>query len=721
MTRLMLLWHMHQPYYKDLVQQRYTMPWVRLHALKDYFGMVALLRDFPSVHVTFNLVPSLISQLLDYAEGTAREENYELAFKPAAALTAEDKTQFIRCAFQINHENLLRRYPRFSELFGHATGPSGEPSADRLPGTQDWLDLQLLSQLAWMDEIYLAEDSAVRELVRKGRDYTEDDKRTLEAKQSKLLKAILEEYRAAAARGQVELSTSPFYHPILPLLCDTDAGEESCPGLALPSRPFRHPEDARAQLQAAVQLHEKTFGERPRGLWPSEGSVSNEALAIAAAEGFEWAATDEGVLSRSLRVHFHRHDNGATEHGNLLYQPYQFDAGGRPIRLFFRDHPLSDLIGFVYYHMEPRLAAEDLIRKIRSAGMSSGGNEAVVSLILDGENAWEYYPGNGREFLRQFYGLLAEQRDIHAITPSEILSKPQELRELVPGSWINANFNVWIGAEEDNRAWDLLNGARDFFEGESGGVASERHEAARQELWISEGSDWCWWYGPEHSSANDEQFDALYRQHLGNIYRLLDGTAPDELAAPIKRPRLTGLNIPPMALLNPTIDGRETTYFEWLGAGIYTPDPRSGALHGGNQYVKELLYGYGESAIYLRLDFNDPAVPFLRDFEIRAAVGSNPCLRIHATVSNGSLARIETRSDQGPTAMEPIPNDPTDDSVRAAFSSIFELEIGTSLVALEPERPVLLQVSLWVNGLPMQTLPFEGRLTLALAEELVSW
>lgn len=762
-ARLMLLWHMHQPYYKDLVQRRYTMPWVRLHALKDYFGMVAQLRDFPTVHVTFNLVPSLVSQLIDYSKGEIREDNYELASKPAALLTAEDKAKFIRCAFQINHENLLRRYPRFAELFDQAKGASSEPAAERLQATRDWRDLQVLSQLAWFDEIVLAGDAAVRALVRKERDYTEVDKETVQAKQAELLKAILEEYRAAADRGQVELSTSPFYHPILPLVCDSDAGAESSPGLPLPSHRFVHPEDARAQLQAAAGLHEKAFGQRPMGLWPSEGSVSEQALVIAAEEGFDWAATDEGVLGRSLHVSFHRHENGSTAHGNLLYRPYRLQAGGRSVHLFFRDHPLSDLIGFVYYHMDPRSAAEDLIRRIRAAALASGESYPVISLILDGENAWEYYPGNGREFLRQFYGLLAQQPDVQAMTPSEILAvtTPSNLRQIVPGSWINANFNVWIGAEEDNKAWDLLGDARDFFEANSGAAAPDQREVARQELWISEGSDWCWWYGPEHSSANDEQFDNLYRQHLGNIYRLLGGSAPDELALPIKRPRMAGLNVPPMALLNPQIDGRETTYFEWLGAGIYTPDPRSGALHGGKQYVKELLYGYSEDSIYLRLDFHESVLPVLRDFEIRVVVEAEPRFRFRALVSNGVLTRTEAsnsgervtasarrevssasatsgppitgvrKTQDGEPAPESIesPVSPNEgslhaagaDSLEAAYDTIFELKIRTSLVALQPKCPVSLQVSLWADGVPVQTLPFEGWLTLALTEELVSW
>ncbi|MGH9350940.1 MAG: glycoside hydrolase family 57 protein, partial [Terriglobia bacterium] len=530
-TKLMILWHMHQPYYKDLVEDRTLMPWVRLHTLKDYYGMVAMLRDFPSVHVTFNLVPSLISQILDYAKDTAREEAYDLAFKPD--LSPSEKEKLVKYAFQINHENLLSRYPRFLELFQRSKGSGTEPTVEPISRPQELLDLQVLSQLAWFDEIYLAHDPEIRALAAKQHGYTEEDKVRLRIKEIELFKVTLEEYRAAAERGQIEISTSPFYHPILPLLCDTQAGADSTPGLPLPRRRFRHPEDARGQLREAMALCEKTFGRKPAGLWPSEGSVSMESLRIAAEEGFAWAATDEGVLGRSIHTFFHRNPDGTVQDGSRLYVPYRLAAGDRSIALFFRDHPISDLVAFVYSRMDPEAAARDLLSRIRAAARSSARQSPVVSVILDGENAWEYYPGNGREFLKRFYSLLASEPDIQTLTPSEILgaTETEPLPNLTPGSWIHANFNVWIGADEDNRAWDLLSAARDFFSENAGkpGIDPKRVELARQELWIAEGSDWCWWYGPEHSTANDEEFDELYRKHLSNVYRLLGGDAPDEL------------------------------------------------------------------------------------------------------------------------------------------------------------------------------------------------
>ncbi len=721
-TYLMLLWHMHQPYYKDLVEDRYTMPWVRMHTLKDYFGMVAMLQDFPGVHATFNLVPSLVAQIEDYAENRAQEGPYELAFKPAAELTAKEREALVGSAFQINRENLLSRYSRFVELYEKARGNGLEPDASRLTAVQDILDLQVLSQLAWFDEIYLETDAEMISLVDRQRGYTEADKLVLHQKEIELCRRTLKKYRVAAERGQIELSTSPFYHPILPLLCDSDAGAESHPGLRLPRRRFHHPEDARAQLRAAIDLHQRVFRTKPQGLWPSEGSVSEAVLRIAAEEGLAWAATDEGVLGRSLEMSFTRNPDGTVNGGYELYRPHRFAPGGQYINLFFRDHELSDLIGFVYSRMDPKVAAHDLFQRIRAAGRSRGEETAVVSVILDGENAWEYYRNNGREFLKSFYGILSNQDEVRAVTASEALQlvNPGILPRVVPGSWINANFDVWIGAEEDNRAWDLLGEARDYFSAHAGnpGLLAPQVELARQELWVAEGSDWCWWYGPEHSTENDEEFDLLFRKHLSNIYRLLNGSTPDDLAAPIKQPRTgAGLNVAPTGLVRPSVDGRVTTYFEWLGAGVYSPDERSGSLHGAAQHVEAVHYGYSENAVFLRVDLKEAFPVEHPEFEIRVIFNGGHLARLHAAIGPGMLREVSFWRQDQPLR---IP-DETGQQVRVAYRSIFEAGIDYEMLQLKPGEKTRVQVSLWVNELPLQVVPPDGWLALELTEDLVSW
>ena len=715
---LMLLWHMHQPFYKDLAEGRYTMPWTRLHALKDYFGMVAILRDFPTVHMTFNMVPSLVAQIQDYAQDAAVERAYEVAFKPVEKLTDDDRQFLLESAFQLNHDNLLNRYPRFRELWdkSRTTHPA---TAGRLFSAHDILDLQVLSQLAWFDEIYLAGDPQVRKLVAKERGYTEDDKSMLRVKEVEILKKVLEEYRSASERGQIEIATSPFYHPILPLLCDTNVAAESHPGVRLPHRRFKHPEDARDQLHAAIRLHEEVFGRKPRGLWPGEGSVSDEVLGLAADAGFEWTATDEGVLGRSRQMNFHRQSDGTMDGGHELYRPHVFSSQGRRISIFFRDRQLSDLVGFVYSRMDPHAAAADLHQRIKAAGWSTGSKPAVVSVILDGENAWEYYPANGREFLKSFYGRLASDPELKAVTATEALrvTEPGILTHVVPGSWINANFDIWIGAEEDNCAWDLLSEARDFYAQNRNKAGDEKAKLAQQELWVAEGSDWCWWYGPEHSTANDEEFDLLFRKHLSNLYRMLGGSPADELAVPIKRPRTKAFSVPPTGLIQPRIDGLVTNYFEWLGAGLYLPDPRSGSMHGASKVWDALYYGFSREALFLRLDLTESFPKDHPEFEVRVNVVDHSHIRIHALIGPTGLGGLDFWKDDEPL-LAPLA---TGDQLQVAFHRIFELRLDYSLLGYEQHQQIRLQVSIWANALPLQVIPQEGWLSLRPTEELINW
>ncbi len=710
---------MHQPYYKDLADGVYTMPWVRLHCLKDYYGMVAVMRDYPSVHATFNLVPSLVLQIEDYARDTAREPAYDLAFRPANQMNAADREVLLATAFQLNHDNLLNRYPRFQELWERSKKASLAIAAKSFT-PQDILDLQVLSQVAWFDEIFLAGDPEVVRLVKKGRGYSESDKAIVRRKEIEIFNVTLQEYRKAADRGQVELSTSAFYHPILPLLCDTSIAEESHPGVKLPRRRFRHPEDARDQMRAAIALHERVFGRRPRGLWPSEGSVSDQVMRLASEEGFIWAATDEGVLARTKQMGFHRRSDGTLEGGDELYRPHAFSTGGKTISLFFRDHQISDLIGFVYSRTDAQTAAADLHYRIKAAGRSTG-RPAVVSVILDGENAWEYYPGNGREFLKAFYGRIAADPELDAVTASEALRLTEQgfLSHIVPGSWINANFDVWIGADEDNRSWDLLSEARDFYAQrvDGPGVTAEHRRLAQQDLWVAEGSDWNWWYGPEHSSANDEDFDLLYRKHLSNIYWLLGGSPKDDLAVPIKRPRVQARTVTPSAQIRPKIDGRVTTYFEWMGSGLCQPDYTAGSMHGAARIVEALYYGYSAEALYLRLDLNESFLHDHPEFEIRANVDSERPARLHALVGARGVVDVEFWQGDEPLRVPVGPGH----HVELAFQQIFELRLDYAILGISSHERIKLQVSVWAKGLPLQLLPQEGWLNLELTEDLVSW
>jgi len=594
---------MHQPFYKDLWTGHYKLPWTRLHALKDYTGMVRVLGEFPGVHQTFNLVPSMLAQIEDYASGGASDPFFDCAAMPAEDLTDAQRTFVLRYFFQANVGRMIHRYPRYRELYeDHAQRSS------RSMAIQDLRDLQVLSQLVWFDEDLMTRDLELRELARKGRDFSRADQESLIGKQRESLSAVLPAYREFAASGQIEVSTTPFYHPILPLLCDSNIAAAAHPGVTLPER-FSYPQDARVQLDRAHTYMRDRLGVAPVGLWPSEGSVSDAALALAFDAGFTWAASDNGVLARTLD-----RPAGCDE----TYQPYEWRQNGRSLRMLFRDRYLSDLIGFEYSRMEPSHAAEHFLHRVRE---NTGGRDVMVPVILDGENAWEWYESNGRPFLRELYSRILDDPNLEALTVSEALEKyeTRPLDGVFPGSWINANFDIWIGAQEDNRAWELLLQARrvyDEFTAQSMLTVSEEALAlAYEELLIGEGSDWCWWYGPEHGSDNRPEFDQLFRDHLSNVYRALGLAPPDELSHPILETQPGEVHEKPANPLQVTLDGEVTSPFEWMGAGRYRPDPRSGAMHGGTPAARDVYYGVDGRHLFVRLDGADAGAVFSVEFE----------------------------------------------------------------------------------------------------------
>jgi len=576
---------MHQPFYKNLWTGEYKLPWTRLHALKDYAGMVEILAEFPHIRQTFNLVPSMLVQIEDYAGGQASDPFFDCAVLPAEDLTAAQRAFVVKYFFQVS-TRVLDRYPRYRELFNRRPELS----------TSDIRDLQALNQLAWFDEDLLARDADLRELARKGRGYTREDQALLEGKQREALKRVLPVYREFAAHGQIEISTTPFYHPILPLLCDSQIAESAHPGVPLPLR-FQYPQDAREQLQRAHSYMREKLGVTVAGLWPSEGSVSDEALAIASECGFAWAATDNGVLARTLG-----RDAGVEE----TYRAYVWRQQGREMRMLFRDHYLSDLIGFEYQHMTPAGAAEHFLSRIR---VNTQGRDMLVPIILDGENAWDWYEANGRPFLRELYHRISDTPNLEAMTISEALShhEARPLDHIFPGSWINANFDVWIGAEEDNQAWERLLEARRAYDRKQGSVSEHARNLAFEEVLIAEGSDWCWWYGPEHSTDNRAEFDELYRDHLSNVYRALGEAPPTNLSYPILREQPGAIHQPPMNALKVTLDGEITSPFEWMGAGHYRPDLRSGSMHSGEPPLRDVYYGSDGEKLFVRVDGAGPA------------------------------------------------------------------------------------------------------------------
>ena len=617
MTRVAILWHMHQPFYQDLATGEHILPWVRLHGIKDYWGMVALMREFPQVRVTFNLVPSMLVQLEAFARDEAHDRHLAIGLKPADALSDDERAFCVENFFHAHKPRMIDPFPRYAELFARRGSPGKGLSPRALAAhfsTEDIRDLQVWHKLVWIDALYFERDERIRALVAKDRGYTEEDKAILRSVELEILRAVVPEYRDAARRGQIELSTSPFYHPILPLLCDTDVYLRTHPQSRMPRDRFRRPEDASEQLTRAVALHERLFGRRPDGLWPSEGSVSDEMVPLVARAGFKWMATDEAILSRSINRAFTRDGAGNVEQPEDLYRAYRVGASGLSVACGFRDHTISDLIGFSYASWPPDTAADDFMRRLVEAGArysARTGQEATVFVILDGENAWEHFEGQGRPFLRALYARMTSQAEIRTVTMSEACARASEsLVSIFPGSWINSDFYIWIGHADDHRAWSQLADARRALDAPPAGIPDEALARAGEEMLIAEGSDWFWWYGDDHSSDHDLAFDDLFRRHVRNVYRALDAPIPEELFVTNITTQPPSVEIcRPTGLIQPEVDGEVTNYFEWVGAGSFEATRVAGAMHQVSESSSRILsveFGFSLERLFIRVDGGRP-------------------------------------------------------------------------------------------------------------------
>jgi alpha-amylase/alpha-mannosidase (GH57 family) len=594
-TYLAFLWHQHQPMYKNPVTGIYELPWVRFHATKDYYDMVTILDGFPKIKSNINLVPSLIMQLEEYASGSAKDRFMDLTLKDAKLLTTDEKIFISTNFFLANLDNMILPYPRYSQLYDKKVQkPDGS-----LFEEQDLRDLQMWFNLSWFDPYWRKNDEFIKYLYDKGKDFTEEEKRKLIDKQIEVCGKIVFKHKEVQDRGQLEVTVTPFYHPILPLLCDTDVAKEAIPEIVLPQKRFVHPEDASWHIENAVSYYEERFGVKPSGMWPSEGSVSNAVIELISGAGIKWTATDEAILFNSV--------NNISQDRRHLFKPFQLNINGKGLNIIFRDHGLSDLIGFVYSKWDAQDAANDFIAKVKGIGeyASSVTDAPLVSVILDGDNCWEYYKNDGWDFLTALYEKLSADEEIETVRVSDYLAKfpPKEvITNLTAGSWINGNFGIWIGSAEDNKSWDFLSITRDML------IKNENSENIK-EAWnafhAAEGSDWNWWYGDEHSSSNDNDFDFLYRQQLIKVYESLGMAAPETLFESIANNSNKRYIIGPAVAISPKIDGKVSDFGEWSKSCFYKPGTSGGAMHQVSAILKLFNYGFDANNLYLKFDFNE--------------------------------------------------------------------------------------------------------------------
>jgi len=707
------MWHMHQPYYRNLATGECSMPWVRLHATKDYLDMVKRLEAFPTIHQTFNLVPSLLDQLEEYgvspqASEVKSSDTFLLhALKPAAELSEDEQRFLLRWFFLAHMERMIQPYPRYHDLLvkrGLQVKEADWPEIQRRFSIQDYLDLQVWFNLTWIDPWLRRQDPRLRPLETKGGYFTEAEKRVVLGIHREILAGIIPAYRAAADRGQIELTTSPYYHPILPLLCNLRAAHMALPHLPLPETSFRHPEDARWHLQRAVARHQAAFGRPAHGLWPSEGSVSEDVVSLAMESQLRWIATDEEILWRTIN---------SPRSAASLHRPHRLQRKEGELAVVFRDRELSDLIGFVYSQWEPDMAVADFMGRLGQLHRQSesASQPALVSIILDGENAWEAYADDGHPFLTQLYEALANDARFRCVTISEFLdaypvNQAASLPPLWSGSWIDANFATWVGHPEKNAAWSHLAHARSALGSFSGEASSM--EAVRTHLGIAEGSDWMWWFGDTHFSLQAEEFDRLFRTHLANCYAAMTLPVPEALQHPIRQQPLVMWSRP-TGCIHPTIDGVETSYYEWLYAGRVDLLPQSStAAQRSTVYLRTLYYGFDEAAYYFRLDLDGALLRRLAAWQIELALV--PPVRLRIALSPpapvGVLSERAIRQSGWNLQASLFGVPPVD--IRCALTRILEIAIPLHAMGLRDKKSVPCIVTLTEAGRLLERHPVQG-------------
>ena len=706
---VVILWHMHQPYYVNPLTKKAKMPWVRLHAAKGYLDMIDLVTANPEVRVTFNFTPVLVRQIQELVSGEVEDEWETLSRKPAANLDDLDRRHLVENFFKINWDTLVRPVPRYAELLAKRGASYTSDRVDAIARSfseQDFRDLQLLYNLQWCGFSAFRRYPALREIKARGRDFTEHDKLTVLDIHREILATVLGEYRAAQDRGQIELTTTPYFHPIMPLVYDTNIARRCQPGSPLPSQ-FTAPDDVRAHLRLAQELHEKTFGRRARGLWPSEGSIAPEIIPLMAEAGIEYFGSDEGNLFKSLK-----HDlawvNKAADHLEL-FQGWRVQAGGASVQALFRDRPLSDFIGFDAARNETSRAVDHLLEHLRNIATVAPTGRGVTPLILDGENAWEAFPDGGETFLTSLYRALTTTPELRLRRMGDYFDEfpaQAEISYLHSGSWIRSDYDIWIGDPEENKAWEWLKETRHFLveRQKQGGIAPETLEKAWWEIYAAEGSDWFWWYGPDFTIDTDLLFDELFRTHLQNVYRLLGFEPPAHLEVPICLPSAALAYSKPLNLITPQLAGDNEHFFDWLGAGELDLTRQATAMFQGDRIGQKLIFGFGPSAFYLRLDLSRPPEAIV----IRVLLPHPARITLrHGANGAAPHALFETSADGVNFAPVFV------DDLQVYWGRSLRVALPRTVLGIEPSHEFAFFLQLLEGGLQSERFPERGAIELA--------
>jgi alpha-amylase/alpha-mannosidase (GH57 family) len=672
------------------------LPWVRLHATRAYNDMAKALEEHERARVVANWAPSLLLQLEAYVRGAAVDEDEEIARKPVDTLTAAERAHIVKQSFSVDWDLWVRPVPRYAELLAKRGTDLRKVDLARVQESfspQELLDLQVHFMLAWMGFAARAEHELVASLLEKERGYTETEKRQLLDLSRQIAANVVPRWKALAERGVVEITCSPMFHPILPLLVDTDSARRAMPDASLPPR-FQYPQDAREQVRRGLARTAQEFGPRPVGMWPSEGSVSPEVIQILGEEGVRWCATDQGNLERSELV--------APADGKPLHHG-PWTCG--PLTVFFRDRDLSDAIGFRYGKTAPADAVGDLLRRVATAG-----EDATITIALDGENPWEHYRDSGEGFLRELYTRLRHGEVTPVLPRDEVASrKPRgAISRIHSGSWIDSNFRIWIGHPEDNQGWTLLGQARAALEQARPRLMPDQLEKATTAALAAEGSDWFWWYGDDFATENAPEFDALFRRNVEQIWRAIGLPPPERLAQPIISPskdktQAQAVVVHPRRLIHPVIDGYSRSYYEWAGAGFYRPGNASGSsMYQNATAFSQLWYGFSLSELFLRLD---PAQGAHLEGELRILL-----------TQAGGPERALTMAVRPDAQASPVLDDAGAECGVGHCGTLLELSVSITALGLMPADRCGVLLRLLRDGVEIDRLPRYGELEVTIPD-----
>lgn len=595
-------WHMHQPVYQLTPTGDYLMPWVRLHAVKDYLDMVLILEKFPKIKLNFNLVPVLLDSLIDYGENDLHDIHSRLTVTDVEDLTADDKEFIINNFFDANFHSMILPSDEYNRLYQkYQLNPENDIN---MFSNQEYSDLMALFNLAWFDPIYKNMYPELKKLIKKGKGYTTEDRIKIIDIQRDIIRKIIPTYKKFSDEGKIEITTSPYYHPILPILLDIKGIKKSSE-TDLPLN-LKMELDAKMQTEMALDRMEDIFGKRPRGIWPSEHCVNGKELNLFKELGVDWTISDEGILSNSINFEFVRDFRGYMEDPYHLLKSYTYKDDG--VNIIFRDSVIPNLIGFEYPNHPAEGAANDLydrIKVIQSKLLSSPDENHLITIAMDGENCWENYTSDGSTFLSTIYSLIENDPSLETVLISDYLDKDTQkpLNKISSGSWVNRNFKLWIDEPLKNLAWTYLKQVRDDFSNYvKQNPLNPNIEAARRELFICEGSDWFWWYGEPNDSGRDNIFDYIFREHLKNIYLFLGLEVPQYLDTPL----LSAITKPsryPKGEFTPVMDGKEKDDENWMNAGcIKIPD---GPVLKEDKFYDKICFGYDKDNLYLRFYINE--------------------------------------------------------------------------------------------------------------------